>query len=131
MILQLDLSSTIPFYVQIRNQIVLWISSGELPAGEGLPTVRQLAEDLGVNTMTVSKAYTLLKTEGFLEGDRRQGVRVKQLGLTPEFCRKLEDELSLLIAESKVRGMSKETFVSRCGQLFDAPSFSAMQKSIG
>ena len=59
MILQLDLSSTIPFYVQIRNQIVLWISSGELPAGEGLPTVRQLAEDLGVNTMTVSKAYTL------------------------------------------------------------------------
>lgn len=131
MILQLDLSSAVPLYVQIRNQIVLWVGSGELAPGESLPTVRQLAEDLGVNTMTVSKAYTLLKTEGFLEGDRRQGARIKPLGITPEFCHKLEDELSLLIAESKVRGMSKETFVSRCGQLFDAPPFSKAGESLG
>ncbi len=63
MILKLNMSSETPIYVQLRNQIVLGIGRGELQLGEGLPTVRQLAQDVGVNTMTVNKAYTALKNE--------------------------------------------------------------------
>mgnify|MGYP000121256509 CR=1 FL=1 len=76
MILKLNMSSETPIYVQLRNQIVLGIGRGELQLGEGLPTVRQLAQDVGVNTMTVNKAYTALKNEGYIEIDRRHGARV-------------------------------------------------------
>ena len=55
MIIELDMNSSIPIYVQLRNQIVMGIGHGELKPGESLPTVRQLAEDAGVNTMTVNK----------------------------------------------------------------------------
>ena len=57
MLIQLDMASDIPIYVQLRNQIVMGIGRGELKMGEKLPTVRQLAQDAGVNTMTVNKAY--------------------------------------------------------------------------
>lgn len=63
MLISLQLDSEIPLYEQLRNQIVIGIATGELAAQEKLPTVRQLAEDLGINTMTVNKAYSLLKQE--------------------------------------------------------------------
>ncbi len=64
MILKLDMNSTVPIYVQLRNQIVMGIGHGELKEGERLPTVRQLASDAGVNTMTVNKTYQILKAKG-------------------------------------------------------------------
>lgn len=67
--------------------------------GESLPTVRQLAADLGVNTMTVSKAYQALKAEGFLETDRRHGAhRLRAGDPNGVFREKLAEELELLIA---------------------------------
>ena len=77
MVLKIDMSGEIPIYIQLRNEIVKGIGRGELSPGENLPTVRQLASELGVNTMTVSKAYQLLKSEGFIETDRRKGAVVK------------------------------------------------------
>ena len=73
MIIKINQRSEIPLYLQLRNQIVTGIGKGALKPGESLPTVRQLATDLGINSMTVSKAYQLLKAEGFLETDRRRG----------------------------------------------------------
>ena len=71
MVIELDFASDTPIYVQLRNQIVKGIGKGELKAGEKLPTVRQLASDAGVNTMTVNKTYQILKvllkpTEGLV-----------------------------------------------------------------
>lgn len=76
MIIELDMSISTPIYVQLRNQIVKGIGKGELKTGEKLPTVRQLASDAGVNTMTVNKAYQILKNEGFIRTDRRLGAFV-------------------------------------------------------
>ena len=78
MIIELDMSSSTPIYVQLRNQIVKGIGKGELKTGEKLPTVRQLASDAGVNTMTVNKAYQILKNEGFIRTDRRLGAFVSE-----------------------------------------------------
>lgn len=120
MILKLDMASETPIYVQLRNQIVLGIGRGELRLGAGLPTVRQLAQDVGVNTMTVNKAYTALKNEGYIEIDRRRGARVSpSVRLDGEFREKLEGELALLIAESGIKGMEKQDFLTLCGQIFD------------
>ena len=76
MLLKLDMASKVPIYMQIRNQIVLGIASGELAPGEKLPTIRALAEQSGVNMMTVNKAYGLLKQEGYITTDRRGGTVV-------------------------------------------------------
>ena len=86
MLLHLDFSLDTPIYQQIRNEIVCGIAAGELPPGTQLPPIRTLAESLGVNMMTVSKAYALLKQEGYLQTDRRAGtvVGAHQSGTLPE-----------------------------------------------
>ena len=75
MIISLDTSSDVPIYVQLRNQIVTGIGKGELCVGETLPSVRQMAADAGINSMTVNKTYQILKAEGFIEIDRRKGAK--------------------------------------------------------
>lgn len=119
MLTTLDTTSSIPIYVQLRNQIVTGIGRGELKAGEHLPTVRQLAADAGVNTMTVNKTYQLLKAEGFIEIDRRQGATVCPSRQEAEVYReKLEKELELLSAEACLKGMGREEFLELCGDIF-------------
>lgn len=119
MILKLDMSGDIPIYVQLRNQIVLGIGRGALRVGEKLPTVRQLAGDAGINTMTVNKAYQVLKAEGFIEIDRRHGAVVRPLqDADGVFHEKLEEELELLTAEAKLKGMNQQEFVSLCEKMF-------------
>ena len=119
MIISLDTSSSIPIYVQLRNQIVLGIGRGELKPGESLPTVRQMAKDAGINTMTVNKTYQILKTEGFIEIDRRSGAFVsKSQSMDKDFEEKLESDLTLLMAEASVKGMDKEDFLKLCDRVF-------------
>lgn len=119
MILTLDTTSNTPLYIQLRNQIVTGIGRGELKAGERLPTVRQLAADIGVNTMTVNKTYQLLKTEGFIEIDRREGATVKPAKQSPEAYReKLERELELLSAEASLKGIGRDEFLDLCSEIF-------------
>ena len=119
MLISLDIGSSIPIYVQLRNQIVTGIGRGELKEGERLPTVRQLAQDAGVNTMTVNKTYQLLKTEGFITVDRRKGATVSPVRQWDERYReKLEAELELLSAEARMKGMGQGEFLSLCEQIF-------------
>ncbi|ERI99854.1 MULTISPECIES: GntR family transcriptional regulator [Eubacteriales] len=115
MIVQLNLQCDVPLYLQLRNQIVLQIGEGLAQPGERLPTVRELAAQLGVNAMTVNKAYALLKQEGYLVQDRRAGTAVaKHFPPAADFTAKLERDLSLLTAESGLRGIDEETFLALC-----------------
>ena len=119
MLLHLDFSSDIPIYIQIRNQIVLGIAEGKLAAGEKLPTVRSLSEECGINMMTVSKAYQLLKQEGYIRTDRRAGAVVshseKQAGPRPETI----EGLKLRLSELRLAGMSKEEALNLCRTLYE------------
>lgn len=119
MILKLDMTSNIPIYVQIRNEIVMGIGRGELERGQGLPTVRQLAQDIGINMMTVNKAYNILKAEGFIEIDRRHGAKVNPcLDKSGEFKEKVHHELELIIAESSLKGMEYSEFMNLCENIY-------------
>lgn len=123
MIIELDMASSTPIYVQLRNQIVKGIGKGELKAGEKLPTVRQLASDAGVNTMTVNKTYQILKNEGFIRTDRRLGTFVSEtIAEDADFKEKLESELELLSAEACLIGMSRDEFLSMCDKLYSKMS---------
>lgn len=119
MIIELDMNSSTPIYVQLRNQIVMGIGRGELKLGESLPTVRQLAQDIGVNTMTVNKAYQILKTEGYIKIDRRHGAIVSDnIDMDIVFREKFENELELLLAEAAINGMDKNDFLSMCNEIY-------------
>lgn len=125
MIITLDFKSDTPIYVQLRNEVVIGIGSGELEDGEKLPTVRQMAEDLGVNAMTVNKAYAILKNEGFISIDRRHGAIVAPIGdgQPEKYKEKLENELRLVISEASLKGIEREEFIQLCTGIFSSVSF--------
>lgn len=119
MVIMLQDGSEVPVFKQIRNQIVMGISDGRLQAGEKLPTVRALAEEIGINSMTVNKAYQLLKQEGYIITDRRNGVRVREsFHMTPELPPESKEQLKQLVSEARVRGVSKEEFVALVEEYF-------------
>src|SRR5438093_2109745 len=73
-------TSGLPIYRQLVEQVRQQVAGGRLASGEFLPSVRQVAEHLQVNPMTVSKAYSILEREGVVEFVRGQGMRVKPPG---------------------------------------------------
>jgi GntR family transcriptional regulator len=92
MLLDIDHHSGMPIYRQIIDQIRRQIMGGQLPEGWQLMSVRELAEQLRVNPMTISKAYTLLEVEGLLE--RRRGIGLFVARLQKEH--KLQTKAALL-----------------------------------
>lgn len=121
MLIAINDYSDIPLYIQIRNQIVLGISDGQLAPGEQLPTVRALAEEMGVNFMTVNKAYQLLKQEGYIYTDRRNGAKVRErLEFSKELPKETKESLQRVISEAKIRGISKEEFYEICEEFFQS-----------
>lgn len=118
MILTFDFSSPVPIYMQIRNQVVVGIAEEKLKPGEKLPTIRALAEESGINMMTVSKAYQLLKQEGYIITDRRSGAVVAPRGKAVVRQESL-DALRLNISELRLSGMSREDILKLCSQLYE------------
>lgn len=109
MIIRIDEYSDVPIYMQIRNQIVMGISSGELKAGEQLPTVRALALEIGINTMTVSKTYQMLKNEGYIMTDRKNGARVRQqIEKSGVISAENKNELKRIVSEARLSGVPKK-----------------------
>lgn len=121
MFIELDLQSETPIYTQLVDQIVEGIASGELKPGDSLPSIRSLAEDLGINLHTVNKAYNLLKQEGLLQVNRKTGVIVQPGGLpgvTEVFAEKLRRQLRSLAAAAALRGMTEEVFAQESRSVY-------------
>ena len=116
MVISINEASEVPIYQQIRNQIVLGISDGRLKPGEQLPTVRALAGEIGINSMTVNKAYALLKQEGYIYTDRRN-VR-KEFSEAKELSEKSQELLQQIISEAKICGMTQEEFLKICENMY-------------
>ena len=121
MIIKIFLESDIPIYRQIRNAVIEGIALGDLKSGEGLPSVRQLSSELGINLHTVNKAYTLLKQDGFITIHRQKGVVVNQrteMKLPQWQHDQLSQELKPLIAEAFCRGLALEEINKICKKIY-------------
>ena len=115
MIITIDTLSPSPIYEQIRNQVVLGIAAGRLAPGEGLPSVRRLAADLGINFHTVNKSYSILCDEGYVVMDRRVGAVVAQkMSADTTFHEQLAAHLRLAAAEAACHGINEDEFVNLC-----------------
>ena len=119
MLLSLDMASKTPIYMQIRDQVVLGIAGGELAPGEKLPTIRALAEQCGVNMMTVNKAYALLKQEGYITADRRGGTVVSGSPGGPALSGKYSAALKVIAAEARLAGMGEDEFAALCREAYN------------
>jgi GntR family transcriptional regulator len=117
-ILSVDLTSDIPIYQQIRDEIVEAIATGRLSAGNPLPSTRQLAIDLGINFHTVNKAYDLLRQEGLLRVNRKSGAVVERdpRSAAPEsgFISDWESRLRTLLAEAVAHGVEDSAVLDTC-----------------
>ncbi|HET7628251.1 MAG TPA: GntR family transcriptional regulator [Bacillales bacterium] len=122
MIIELDLESETPIYLQLKQQIIEGIALGELEPGEPLPSVRALASDLGINMHTVNKAYQLLKQDGYILIHRQKGVVIHPDGM-PEadetFNAHIKNGLKPLITESMCRHMDEKDFLQMCQAVFE------------
>lgn len=108
MVIEIDFNSDQALYLQLRNQIILGIATMELREGDSLPSVRQLAETIGINMHTVNKAYTVLKQEGFVKVDRRKGaviaIDIDKIKATEE----LKKNLLVVLAKGSCKGISRQ-----------------------
>ncbi|MCI5972231.1 MAG: GntR family transcriptional regulator [Anaerococcus sp.] len=109
MFLEIDFASDQPIYEQIRRGIIKSLSQNDLEFGETLPSVRQLASDIGVNLHTVNKAYKMLEEDGIIVMDRRFGSKIvdKSKDISESQKRKVKEELDFIIALAKVKNIEK------------------------
>ncbi len=115
MVIEIDFNSDEVIYVQLMNQIILGIATSRLQEGDTLPSVRQMADNIGINMHTVNKAYTLLKQEGFVSIDRRRGAIV---AIDVDKIKALEEmKENLVVALAK--GCCKKVSRSEVHQLID------------
>lgn len=106
-IISIDFNSDEAIYMQLRNQIILGIAQEQIRNGDSLPSVRQLADELGVNMHTVNKAYALLRNDGYLTLDRRKGAVVcVSVDTKPRHLETMNIEMRMMVAEAICKDIS-------------------------
>ena len=112
MLITIKPDSDIPIYLQLREQIISGIASGQLNPGDHLPSVRQMAGDLGINMHTVNKAYAFLQADGYVRVLGRRGVVIADPPVPSlETIKETEIELKRILNEAKARGLTRETIM--------------------
>lgn len=108
MIIEIDFNSEEALYLQLCNQIIQGIAMDHFHEGDSLPSVRQLADTIGINMHTVNKAYTVLKQEGFVKVDRRRGAVVAVDIDKVRALEEVEKELKVVLAKASCKNISRE-----------------------
>ena len=118
MVIEIDFNSDEAIYVQLCNQIILGIATSQFREGEQLPSVRQLADTIGINMHTVNKAYSILQQEGFVKIDRRRGAIIAIDLNKLEALREAHDMLSVVLARAICKGVSKDEIHELVDQIY-------------
>lgn len=108
MYLEIDFNSDKAFYVQLFDQIIIGIATSRLREGDALPSVRQLAEEIGINMHTVNKAYSLLKQEGYIRLDRRCGAVIAVDADKLKAMNEMKRELLVILAKGSCKNITRE-----------------------
>lgn len=119
MILEVDFNSEEALYIQLRNQIIVGIATNRLKEGESLPSVRQIAESIGINMHTVNKAYTVLKQEGFVKVDRRRGAVIAIDADRISDLEQMRESLRVILARASCRNISREEVHALIDEIYE------------
>lgn len=119
MYIEIDFNSDEALYMQLRNQIILGIATDQFREGDSLPSVRTLADMIGINMHTVNKAYAVLRDEGFVKVDRRRGAVI---AVDEDKLRALEnmrDNLQVILARGIVKNISRNEVHALVDEFYD------------
>ena len=119
MILRIDFNSDEALYIQLRNQIIMGIATGELREGDALPSVRQLADHISINMHTVNKAYSLLRQEGFVTIDRRRGAIIAVDVDKIKALEEMKENLLVALAKGCCRNVSRSEVHDLIDEIYD------------
>ena len=119
MLIEIDFNSDEALYVQLQNQIIMGIATATIQEGESLPSVRQLADTVGINMHTVNKAYSILKQEGFIQLDRRRGAVIAIDADKAKAYAEVKRALRIALAKGSLKNVSREEVHEMVDELFD------------
>jgi DNA-binding transcriptional regulator YhcF (GntR family) len=119
MYLKIDFHSEEAFYIQLRNQIIYGIATSKIQEGDSLPSVRELADYIGINMHTVNKAYAILKQEGYIKLDRRKGAVIAIDINKLEALEEMKDELRVVMAKAICKNVCLEEIHQIVDQIFN------------
>ena len=119
MVIEIDFNSDEAIYVQLCNQIIMGIATSQIQEGENLPSVRQLADTIGINMHTVNKAYTVLRQEGFVNIDRRRGAVIAVDVNKARALQEMKETLAILLAKGSCRNISKEEVHALIDEIYE------------
>lgn len=108
MIIEIDFNSDEALYLQLCNQIIMGIATAQFREGDSLPSVRQLAETIGINMHTVNKAYTVLRQEGYVKVDRRKGAVIAVDSDRIRAREELKKQLQVILAKSSCKNITRD-----------------------
>jgi GntR family transcriptional regulator len=119
LVIEIDFNSDKAIYVQLMNQIILGIATSRLQEGDPLPSVRQLADTIGINMHTVNKAYSLLRQEGFVTIDRRRGAIIAVDENKIKAMEEMKENLIVALAKGCCRNVSREEVHRLIDEIYD------------
>ena len=120
MIVEIDFNSEEALYIQLINQIIIGIATDQIREGDTLPSVRQLADNIGINMHTVNKAYSVLKQEGFLRVDRRRGAVIALDTDKMRTISEMRRDLSVILGRGVCKNVSREEVHNLVDSIYDA-----------
>ena len=119
MVIEIDFNSGEAIYVQLMNQIIMGIATSRLQEGDPLPSVRQLADTIGINMHTVNKAYSLLRQEGFVTIDRRRGAIIAIDVDKMKALEEMKQNLMVALARGYCKNISRAEVHDLIDEIFD------------
>ncbi len=119
MLIEIDFQSDEAIYMQLRNQIIMGIATADIREGDVLPSVRQLAGDIGINMHTVNKAYSVLRQEGFVTIDRRRGAVVALDANKIQAVAELRKQLRVVLAKGICKSVSRAEVHEIIDEIYD------------
>ena len=119
MLIQIDFSSEEAIYIQLRNQIIIGIATSTIQEGDTLPSVRQLADEVGINMHTVNKAYSVLKQEGIIQLDRRKGAVITLDVNKIQALEEMRGQLQVILAKGSCKSISKDEVHTLVDKIFE------------
>ncbi len=119
MYIEIDFNSDEAIYVQLQNQIIMGIATNAIREGDTLPSVRQLADAVGINMHTVNKAYNILRQEGFLQLDRRKGAVVAIDVDKARALLEMKECLEVVLAKGYCKNVSRQDVHDLVDEIFD------------
>ena len=119
MVIEIDFNSDEAIYVQLMNQIIMGIATSRLQEGDPLPSVRQLADTIGINMHTVNKAYSLLRQEGFVTIARRRGAIIAIDVDKMKALEEMKQNLMVALARGYCKNISRAEVHDLIDEIFD------------